>query len=371
MQTEELRVPLYDIETSVGPKVFCVTGANGYIGSEIVRRLLLAGHTVQGTVRGDPDSSRFDGLKNLPHADQRLKIFTADLSAPGSFDRAVAGCHVVIHVASPVTVQVSKNKAEQEVVVPAVRGVEHVVSAIEKSGTVGTLVYTSSMSAVFGDNWERGEGHTFTEEDWDEVASVRRFPYAYSKTLAEKKAWELYHNQEERVKGRTWRLVTILPAFVVGPPAIKVDSELVQFAVLLMKGKIWPIIPNYHFPFVDLADVAAAHVLVALDQRASGRYMLGYQNQSVGFATMIQSIRHPQFSKYRFPIMQAPKWVLWILSKVTPTVTWELVEMCLNKPMSFLGDRISQDTDFVYHDPKKGLIDLLQRILDLGMAPKR
>jgi hypothetical protein len=41
-------------------------------------------------------------LLQLPGASDRLKLFSADLLEPGSFDEAVAGCDGVFHVASPI-----------------------------------------------------------------------------------------------------------------------------------------------------------------------------------------------------------------------------------------------------------------------------
>eukprot|EP00889_Picochlorum_renovo_P005453 jgi/Picre1/32483/NNA_007829.t1 len=170
-------------------------------------------------------------------AKDRLQLFQADLREKGSFDEAV----------------------EEEVIRPAVEGVEHVVGAIERSGTVDTL------------------------EDWDEVASLSKFPYAYSKVLAEKRAWDLYNeNKKDNGSRKPWRLVVLLPGFVVGPPVTQVNSELVEFATLLMKGKLWPCIPNYHFPYVDLDDVAAAHILVAMNSNCHGRYILAHGQHSLG-----------------------------------------------------------------------------------------
>ncbi|KAI8114623.1 hypothetical protein M9434_002743 [Picochlorum sp. BPE23] len=359
-----MRLPLYPDESNATThkRVFCVTGASGYIGGAIVERLLRAGHTVHGTVRSNPKDTRYDTMRAMDGAKDRLQLFQADLREKGSFDEAVRGCDVVIHVASPVTVRVARGQVEEEVIRPAVEGVEHVVGAIERSGTVDTLVYTGSLSAVHGDNWERGADHVYTEEDWDEVASLSKFPYAYSKVLAEKRVWDLYNeSQKDGGSRKPWRLVVLLPGFVVGPPVTQVKSELVEFATLLMKGKLWPCIPNYHFPYVDLDDVAAAHILVAMNSNCHGRYILAHGQHSLGMRDVIQSLRQ-EFPKHRLPRLGAPKWMLWIASTMTDKVPWDLVASCLNKPMSFQGGRISQDTGLEYHDPMRGMADLMHHV---------
>lgn len=368
-----MRVPLYPDEQQSG-RIFCVTGASGYIGGAIVERLLIAGHSVHGTVRSNPQDTRYDTMRAMDGAKDRLHLFKADLSEKGSFDEAVRGCDVVLHVASPVTVRVARGQVEEEVIRPAVEGVENVVGAIERSGTVDTLVYTGSLSAVHGDNWERGADHVYTEEDWDEVASVSKFPYAFSKVLAEKRAWELYYaNNDASQKCNTdseqhatslkkkWRLVVLLPGFVVGPPVTQVKSELVEFATLLMNGKLWPCIPNYHFPYVDLDDVASAHILVAMKSNCHGRYILAHGQHSLGMRDVIQSLRQ-EFPNHRLPRLGAPKWMLWIASKMTDKVPWDLVASCLNKPMSFRGGRISRDTGLEYHDPMQGMAALMHHV---------
>jgi nucleoside-diphosphate-sugar epimerase len=85
------RKPLSTAEASEPPCTVCVTGAAGYVASNIVCRLLAAGHTVHATYRDKDDQKAISVLKALPEAD-RLKWFKADLLAEGSFDAALEGC---------------------------------------------------------------------------------------------------------------------------------------------------------------------------------------------------------------------------------------------------------------------------------------
>ncbi|XP_059076790.1 phenylacetaldehyde reductase-like [Cryptomeria japonica] len=77
----------------------CVTGAAGYIGSWLVKNLLERGYTVNATLRDPGDEKKSSPLLDLSGAEDRLKLFQADLLKEGSFDSAVEGCEGVFHVA--------------------------------------------------------------------------------------------------------------------------------------------------------------------------------------------------------------------------------------------------------------------------------
>jgi len=63
-----------------------VTGANGYVASWLVKKLIEKGHTVHASVRNINDSSKTDHLKSVSKANtNKLKIFEADLLINDSF----------------------------------------------------------------------------------------------------------------------------------------------------------------------------------------------------------------------------------------------------------------------------------------------
>lgn len=69
-----------------------VTGATGFVGSAVARRLLVAGHNVRVLARPGSDRSNLAGLD--------LEISEGDLNDAGSLNRACQGCESLFHVAA-------------------------------------------------------------------------------------------------------------------------------------------------------------------------------------------------------------------------------------------------------------------------------
>lgn len=67
----------------------CVTGADGFIASHVIARLLGAGFRVRGTVLDVPAAAH---LLDLPGAAAGLQLTPAELLRDGAYDSAVAGC---------------------------------------------------------------------------------------------------------------------------------------------------------------------------------------------------------------------------------------------------------------------------------------
>src|SRR5262245_9684016 len=121
----------------------CVTGAGGFLASWLVKALLDRGVRVRGTVRA---IHRADHLRKLTGAPELLDLVPADLLGARDFDRAVAGCDVVFHTASPYKVDVAD--PQRDLVEPAVSGTRHVMAACARTPSVRRVVMTSSGAAV-------------------------------------------------------------------------------------------------------------------------------------------------------------------------------------------------------------------------------
>lgn len=185
-------------------KPVMVTGANGYVASWLVNRLLEEGITVHAAVRNPDNQEKIEHLKEAAlKAKGEIKFFKGDLLTPGSYKEAMEGCELVYHTASPFTLDVKDPL--KELVEPAVNGTENVLNSANAVASVKRVVVTSSCAAIYTDAIDsiNAPGGRLTEKVWNTTASLDYQPYSYSKTLAEKKAWDIEKSQQR------WDLVTV------------------------------------------------------------------------------------------------------------------------------------------------------------------
>lgn len=238
-----------------------VTGATGFMASRIIERLLAQGRHVRGTVRSLTTSAGVNIVSRLPGAADRLELVEADLTRPGSFDAPARGCECVMHTASPYVLDVKD--PQRDLIDPAVKGTREVLAACVR-GNVTRVVLTSSMAAIT-DEPERDT--VLTEADWNETSSLDRNPYFYSKTMAERAAWSFVADTQPRLD-----LVVINPFMMIGPSLTPRINTSNQLFVSLMNGA-FPTIVSMSWGFVDVRDVAEAHVLAMNTPSARGRYI--------------------------------------------------------------------------------------------------
>ncbi|PKA55173.1 Cinnamoyl-CoA reductase 1 [Apostasia shenzhenica] len=246
-------------------KVVCVTGASGYIASWLVKLLLRRGYTVKASVRDPADPKKTEHLRALDGANERLHLFKANLLEEGSFDSAIDGCNGVFHTASPFYDAVKDPQAE--LLDPAVKGTLNVLSSCSKTPSVKRVVITSSMAAVIYNRRSRTPD-VVVDESWfsdPDFCKEDKAWYVLSKTLAEEASWK--YAKEHGID-----IVTINPALVIGAllqPTLNTSAETI---LNLINGA--PTYPNRTFGWVNVKDVAEAHILAYEVSSANGRYCL-------------------------------------------------------------------------------------------------
>ncbi|OIW05590.1 hypothetical protein TanjilG_23376 [Lupinus angustifolius] len=245
-------------------KVVCVTGGSGFIASWIIKFLLQRGYTVRATLRNPSDAKKVHHLLQLDGAKERLHLYKADLLEQGSFDSVVQGCHAVFHTASPVHFVVKDPQAE--LIDPALKGTLNVLKSCAKSPSVERVVLTSSISAVIFSERPKNPNVIVDETWFSDEHFCRRSElwYTLSKTLAEAAAWKF-------AKENNIDMVAINPSMVAGPLLQQEVNESVEPILNLLNGVPFP---NRCFGWVNVKDVANAHIQAYEIASASGRYLM-------------------------------------------------------------------------------------------------
>ncbi|KAF2317303.1 hypothetical protein GH714_019857 [Hevea brasiliensis] len=271
----------------------CVTGANGFIGSYLVRTLITHGYTtIHASIYPYSDASHlFHLLPSAAYSNVQLRIFEADVLDYDAVAKAVEGCRGVFHVASPCTLEDPKDP-QKELVLPAVQGTINVLQAAKNFG-VRRVVVTSSISALVPNpNWPAGK--VFDESSWTDIdyCKSRQKWYPVSKTLAEKEAWDF-------AKKHGMDLVTIHPATCLGPllqPSLNASCAVLK---QLLEGS--EDTQEYHWlGAVHVKDVAESQILLFETPTASGRYLCTNGIYQFGdFAERVSKL-FPEFPVHRF-----------------------------------------------------------------------
>ena len=180
-------------------KPILITGGSGYIASWIVHYLLEKGYQVRATVRDKKNKKKVEHLEKINSETKgNLDLFEADLTSEGSFDQAIKDCELIIHTASPFVIGKVKDPLK-DLIEPAENGTQNVLEGVNRVGGVKKVVLTSSVAAIYSDSIDIGQAPkgVFNEECWNTKSNLKHNAYSYSKTLAEKKAWEIHDRQNQ------------------------------------------------------------------------------------------------------------------------------------------------------------------------------
>ncbi|HEY4450914.1 MAG TPA: NAD-dependent epimerase/dehydratase family protein [Solirubrobacteraceae bacterium] len=177
-----------------------VTGATGFIGGRLARRLLREGHTVRALARASSDTSALEQLD--------LEIELGDLTSRPSLARAVAGCDVVFHCGA----LVSDWATAEEIAAVNVGGTRNLLEA-SLAASVRRIVHFSSTD-VYGYPGGAGVEETFR---------ARRFRNWYAQTKLAAEAEIDRAQRDERLEA-----VVLRPATVYGPGSADVIGEIAR-----------------------------------------------------------------------------------------------------------------------------------------------
>ncbi len=332
-----------------------VTGATGYVAGHLVKTLISEGLTVHATVR---DPNNIEKLKYLNDLESQLpgkiKYFKADLLQDGSFDEACKGCELVFHTASPFKLEIKD--PQRDLVTPAVNGTQNVLQSINKSKDCKRVVLTSSCASIIGDAIEC-EGREYTDEsNWNETSSLDHQPYSYSKTMAEKAAWEISKGQDQ------WDLVTINPSLVVGPGINPFGtSESFKLVKQMADGTFKMGAPAFYIGAVDVRDVAIAHYNAGFMPSASGRNIISAENTDM--LSLASHLKRKYPTGYPFPKSILPKTIVWLAAPLVG-FTRKMIKLNVGYPWNMSNLKSKEELKLEYTPLEKSMTDFFEQMIE-------
>ena len=344
-------------------KPVMITGATGYVAGWVVKRLLDEGLTVHAPIRSPENKEKTKYLDRLAENSKgSIKYFKADLLTEGSYDEAMEGCELVVHTASPFINSVKD--AQKDLVDPALKGTINVLESVNKTTTVKRVVLTSSCVAMYGDAKDTLDypNQIMTEEIWNSTSSVNQSPYNYSKTVAEKKAWEIANAQDR------WKLVTINPSFVMGPALNATTTTSESYSVLkqMGDGSFKTGVPKLGAGVVDVRDVAEAHFQAGFNANAQGRYITSAHNTN--FYEMAQTLLPKYGDKYPVPKKALPKWLLSLVGPmVNKAFSRSFIKKNVNVPWNADNSKIKKELGMEFRPLQTTMEDSFQVLIDNKM----
>ncbi|MGE0094815.1 MAG: hopanoid-associated sugar epimerase [Alphaproteobacteria bacterium] len=232
-----------------------ITGASGFVGSAVLRRLLAEGHRMRVLVRSGSDRRNLAGLD--------VELAVGDLSNPETLRDAVAGAKAVFHVAADYRLWVPR---PEEIYRANVEGTGALLRAAAKAG-VERVVYTSSV-ATLGLLPDGTPADELTPSALDNMIGH----YKRSKFLAEEEA--------RKVAAETGLPIVIVnPSTPIGPRDVK-PTPTGRMVAQAAAGKI-PAFLDTGLNVVHVDDVAEGHLLAFVRGKPGERYILGGENMSL------------------------------------------------------------------------------------------
>src|SRR5512143_3225569 len=300
-----------------------VTGATGFVGSALVRKLPDRGEEVVALVRERSDLTNLAGLG--------VELAIGDLTDPGSIVKGMGGCGRVYHAAADYQLWVPDRKA---IYAANVDGTRNVLDAARRCG-VERVVYTSTVGAL----GNPGDG-TPGREDTPVSISDMAGDYKRSKFMAELEA--------QRFAFEGLPVVIVNPSTPVGPRDIK-PTPTGKMVLDFVRGKMFAYLDT-GLNIVDVDDVALGHILAMEKGRPGEKYILGNRDMTLreifGILSRITGIPAPR--------VRLPYGFVYAVAIASTAVS----DYITHRPPLAPIDAVRMARKFMFFDPSKAVREL-------------
>jgi nucleoside-diphosphate-sugar epimerase len=297
--------------------MIAITGANGLLGSFIIRKLIQEGKSFVALKRAGSDTALLDDVA------EKIQWRNADVLNPLELNEALEDCTHVIHAAAIVSFNPYRANEVMEI---NAYGTRNVVNACLQH-TIKRLVHISSVAAL-----GRQKGQTLVQEDNKWVDNPMNSVYANSKYRAE---LEVFRGQEEG-----------LNTIILNPSVILAPADWNRSSAKLFKY-IWNERSFYidaFLNYVDVRDVASCVYQVLESDHQAQRLIVNAGN--ISFINFFEKIAvNFQVSP---PSVKLSKNMLNVLSKAELLRSWFI----RSEPLITRETAQLANTHFVYDNKK-------------------
>jgi nucleoside-diphosphate-sugar epimerase len=235
-----------------------VTGANGFLGAALVKRLDSSKaqfSEVRALVRDGSDASALGS-----HGTR----VSGDVTDSASLEKACAGVDVVFHLAG-----VRRGASRDDFMRVNAHGTQLVAEAMVKAGA-RRLVLCGSLAASGPSTSDRPrrEEDPFCPEEWygESKAEAERLAFSFSKTL---------------------EVTSCRPSRILGPG----DHENLTFFKLVKQGVVIKLLgPERLLSMVDVSDVVEQLILQATKKQAVGEAFFASSDEAVSLETLLRIV---------------------------------------------------------------------------------
>jgi dihydroflavonol-4-reductase len=301
-----------------------VTGGTGFIGANVVRRLLARGEDVRALVR---PGSRLSNLEGLP-----VELAVGDLADAEAVRRAVKGCDRVYHLAADYRLWARDPVALRR---SNVAGTVHVMEACLSEG-VERVVHTSTVGTI---------GLSALPRPCDETTPLApgqlTSHYKRSKLEAERAVLGL-------VAARGLPAVVVNPSAPIGPWDVK-PTPTGQILVDFARGTL-PAYLDTGLNVIHVRDAAEGHLLAADRGRVGERYILGGRNMTL--AEILSALA--ELTGRPAPRVKLPYPLAWLAGAVSTKAS----DWITHRPPAVALDAVRMARRRMFFDSSKAIREL-------------
>lgn len=235
-----------------------VTGADGMLGSNLVRLLLERGHKVSVFLHPSSKSKTLDGLN--------IRKYSGDILVPNSLDIPFANTDAVVHAAASTSIWPPRSEMVRKI---NIKGTQNVIDKVLKY-KIGKFIYIGSGSSV-------------------NVKGISNSKYAFpGAKFGLDYIDSKYHALNlvmEAVKKQNLPAIAILPTFMIGPYDSLPGSGKMILALATGKLKFYS---GGGRNFIHVNDVATA-IANSLDLPMNGKYYIA-GNENLSYKSFFRKV---------------------------------------------------------------------------------